>query len=44
MFSLMRKDSEAEKDKAVPLTNGIVFQVKEIEALMAAAEDIAFNI
>ena len=44
MFSLMRKDSEAEKDKAVPLTNGIVFQVKEIEVLMAAAEDIAFNI
>ena len=44
MFSFMKKELEIEKEKAAPPTSGIVFQVKEVEALMSAAEDIAFNI
>ena len=44
MFSFMKKELEIEKEKAAPPTSGIVFQVKEVESLMSAAEDIAFNI
>ena len=44
MFSFMRKDSEIEMDRAASPISGVVFQVQEVEALMAAAEDIAFNI
>lgn len=44
MFSFTKKDSEAEKHEIAPTTNGIVFQVKEVEALMTAAENIALNI
>ena len=44
MFSFMKRDSETEKDRTEPPMNGIVFQVKEVEALMAAAENIAMNI
>jgi len=44
MFSFVKKDSEAGKDTVVPITSGIVLQIKEVEALMSAAEDIALNI
>ena len=44
MFSFIRKDSEIEIDRAASPINGVVFQMQEVEALMAAAEDIALNI
>ena len=44
MFSFAKRDSEAEKNKVASPENGIVFQIKEVEALMTAAEDIALNI
>ena len=44
MFSFTKKDLEVEKDRATPPVSGIVFQVREVEALMTAAENIALNI
>ena len=43
MFSFMRKDSEIEMDRAASPISGVVFQVQEVEALMAAAEDIEYQ-
>ena len=44
MVSFTKKDLEVEKDRATPPVSGIVFQVREVEALMTAAENIALNI
>ena len=44
MFSFAKKDSEAEKNRATSPVNGVVLQIKEVESLMTAAENIALNI
>ena len=44
MFPFAQKDVKEQKDNAANITSGIIFQAKEVEALMAAAEAIALNI
>ncbi|MGP1431087.1 MAG: methyl-accepting chemotaxis protein [Treponema sp.] len=43
MFPFTKKDTD-EKETAANTVTGVVFQAKEIESLMSAIEDIAFNI
>lgn len=44
MFPFTKKDTDMQTMNTTAALDGIVFQVKEVEALMAAAEDIALNL
>lgn len=44
MFPFTKKDTDVQTMNTTAALDGIVFQVKEVEALMAAAEDIALNL
>lgn len=44
MFSFAKKDYEVEKDRIKSLPRGVILEVKEVESLMTAIENITLNI